>query len=99
MAVLLFFAYIFAPLPQVAAQALQVEVGRAIRGARGLARPYTPHGVPKAIVDTDAADTQATTTEVLQVVLTDASVHSRGPPEAAASTAERAIAVEPASNR
>ena len=37
---------------RIAAQALQVEVGRAIRGARGLARPYTPYVEPEVLVAT-----------------------------------------------
>ena len=61
-----------------------------------LTRPYTPYVEPDALAE--VASIQATTT-VAQVVLIVAIVRSRGPPVAKASIAERAIAVEPASNR
>lgn len=88
--------FIFALFPQVAVRNLQVEVGRGIRELGGLARPYTPYVAPEVLVAADG--TQATTT-VVQEVLIDATARSRGPPVAIASIVERAIVVEPASNR
>ena len=62
----------------------------------GLARPYTPYVEPESLAA--AAGIQATIV-VVQVVLKDAIVRSRGPPVAEASIAERATVVVPASNR
>ena len=73
-----------------------MEVGRGIRDLGGLARPNTPHIESEATgidVDFKAAIL------VVQEELPGTALRDRGPPEAAASTAERAIVVVPASNR
>ena len=63
----------------------------------GLARPYTPYVDPVALV-VAVAGTQATTIVEQEVLIGDIG-RSRGPPEAVASIAERAMDVVPASNR
>ena len=68
----------------------------AFRGLGGLARPYTPYVDPEAL---DVVAGRQATTIVDQAVLIAATERSRGPPVAAASIAERAIVVVPASNR
>ena len=72
------------------------ETGRDHEKLIILARPYTPYVVPEVLAGADGI--QATIV-VAQAVLIVAIVRSRGPPEAEASIGERAIVVEPASNR
>ena len=94
---LLFLFIFFAPLRKDRG-AISPSGGRArYKELAKLTRPYTPYVVPEVLA-VEADGIQATTT-VAQVVLTAATVRSRGPPVAAASIDERASVVEPASNR
>ena len=73
-----------------------MEAGRDHEKLIILARPYTPYVVPEVLADADGI--QATIVVAQAVLIVDI-VRSRGPPEAEASIGERAIVVEPASNR